>query len=37
MSAGMPIWRVWPTPATGQLDDADLTALYARADTPGCG
>ncbi|WP_328338676.1 pyrimidine reductase family protein [Micromonospora sp. NBC_00421] len=34
MSAGMPIWRVWPTPATGQLDDADLTALYARADTP---
>ena len=34
MSVGIPISRIWPTPAAGPLDDAALTALYARADTP---
>ncbi|MFY1585969.1 pyrimidine reductase family protein [Micromonospora sp. WMMD734] len=34
MSVGIPIWRIWPTPADGPLDDTALTALYARADTP---
>ncbi|WKU04875.1 pyrimidine reductase family protein [Micromonospora sp. HUAS LYJ1] len=34
MSVGIPIRRIWPTPADGPLDDAALTALYARADTP---
>ena len=34
MNAPTPISRVWPTPAAGPLDDAELTALYARADRP---
>ncbi|MFJ6197022.1 pyrimidine reductase family protein [Micromonospora sp. NPDC092111] len=34
MSVRMPIFRIWPAPATGALDDAELTALYGRADEP---
>ncbi|MEV0722369.1 pyrimidine reductase family protein [Micromonospora purpureochromogenes] len=34
MTVGIPIRRIWPTPATPPLDDAELTALYGRADRP---
>ncbi|MFJ8577778.1 pyrimidine reductase family protein [Micromonospora sp. NPDC093277] len=34
MSAGTPIARIWPTPATGPLTDPELTALYGRAARP---
>ncbi|SBT38630.1 pyrimidine reductase family protein [Micromonospora narathiwatensis] len=34
MSAGTPIARIWPTPATGPLTDPELAALYGRADRP---
>ncbi|EEP74202.1 hypothetical protein MCAG_04529 [Micromonospora sp. ATCC 39149] len=33
MSAEVPISRLWPAPSAG-LDDAELTALYGRADRP---
>ncbi|MEV4478502.1 pyrimidine reductase family protein [Micromonospora coxensis] len=34
MSVGMPIRRIWPAPASPPLDDAELTALYGRAQDP---
>ncbi|TDB70759.1 pyrimidine reductase family protein [Micromonospora sp. KC721] len=34
MSAGTTIRRIWPTPPSGPLDDAELTRLYGRADHP---
>ncbi len=34
MSAGTPISRVWPTPATGPLTDPELAAIYGRATRP---
>jgi riboflavin biosynthesis pyrimidine reductase len=34
MSAPTPISRLWPTPSATPLDDAELTALYGRADHP---
>lgn len=34
MTVGTAISRVWPTPATGPLTDAELAALYGRADRP---
>ncbi|MEU1885567.1 pyrimidine reductase family protein [Micromonospora sp. WMMD987] len=34
MNDGTPVRRIWPAPASGPLDDAELTALYARADAP---
>ncbi|WP_320064725.1 pyrimidine reductase family protein [Micromonospora sp. RTGN7] len=34
MSAGTPISRLWPGPAATPLDDAELAALYGRADGP---
>ncbi|WP_319464206.1 pyrimidine reductase family protein [Micromonospora sp. RTP1Z1] len=34
MTVGIPISRLWPAPASGPLDDAELAALYGRADHP---
>ncbi|MDG4808619.1 pyrimidine reductase family protein [Micromonospora sp. WMMD1120] len=34
MNVGIPIRRLWPQPSTEPLDDAELTALYGRADGP---
>ncbi|GAB3080454.1 pyrimidine reductase family protein [Micromonospora schwarzwaldensis] len=34
MSAGTPIERSWPAPASGPLTDPQLTALYGRAPQP---
>ncbi len=34
MSAGAAISRLWPAPSAGGLDDAELAALYGRADRP---
>ncbi|MFE9691137.1 pyrimidine reductase family protein [Micromonospora sp. NPDC005806] len=34
MTAGTPISRVWPAPATGPLTDPELAALYGRATRP---
>ncbi|MBM0237896.1 pyrimidine reductase family protein [Micromonospora sp. ATA32] len=34
MTVDIPISRLWPTPSTAPLDDAELAALYGRADRP---
>ncbi|GAB3956657.1 pyrimidine reductase family protein [Micromonospora vulcania] len=34
MNAGIPIRRLWPDPSALPLDDAELTALYGRAERP---